>query len=55
VAPQSEEIIVADMARSPSRTSKLFSQVAGTKSFGTAALRHGKYQPWSPFQSQAVF
>jgi hypothetical protein len=33
VAPQSEEIIVADMARSPSRTSKRFCGVAGTKNF----------------------
>jgi hypothetical protein len=27
----------------------------GTKSFGTAALHHEKYEPWNAFQSQDVF
>ena len=32
-----------------------FGQGPGTKTVGTIALHHGKYQLWNAFQSQAVF
>jgi len=35
--------------------SRRLGESAGTKSFGTAALHHEKYQPWNAFQSQAIF